>query len=155
VKRTLPIIAALLLSGCQSYEIVQTNIFADDAGNVVRVDYGRSDSDHTNTFKAPNGKELEFKSRLVVDVTLPDGDDFTAWQCMNMSGRGSLYRTDDEEWMCHMTGFACFLYRRVEQNGKSAYREMFRGICCETPKSDFKPNPNWRKLKKDAKGEWK
>ena len=42
--------ALLLQSGCQSYEIVQRNIFADDDGNVVIVDYGRSESEHCNTF---------------------------------------------------------------------------------------------------------
>ena len=66
---------ALLLSGCQSYTIVQQNYFSDDDGNVVRVDYGRSDSDHVNTFISPaTGKEMDFRSKLMVKVTLPDGD---------------------------------------------------------------------------------
>jgi len=151
-------VSSVLLSallGCQSYEIVQSNIFADDNGNVVRVDYGRSDSDHVSHFRAPNGKELDFKTRLVVEVTLPDGDAVTAWQCMNMMGPGALYRTDDKEWSFHLTGFACSVYRRLGREGRIEYREVFKGICCETPKSDYEPNPKWRKLKKDAKGDWK
>ena len=74
------LVGLLLLAGCQSYDIVQTNVFADDDGNVISVDYGRSETDHVNTFRAPtNGKEMEFKSKLMVKVTLPNGDRFKAW----------------------------------------------------------------------------
>jgi len=90
------------LLGCQSYTIVQRNVFADDDGNVVSVEYGRSESDHVNTFIAPaTGKEMEFKSKLMVRArfagNVPDflevlnrgtvtnrieraDESFTAWQ---------------------------------------------------------------------------
>ena len=146
--------AALCLAGCQSYDILQTNVFSDDDGFIVTVEYGRSESDHVNTFVAPtNGQEMEFKSKLVVRVHLPDGDSFKAWQCMNFLGRGTTYRTDDGEWMLLATGFGCQVYRRLP-DGEN-YREVYRGVICEAPKSDYKPDDRWRKLKKDAEGKWK
>ena len=77
-------VAEVLFSGCQSYRLVQRNVFADDDGHVIVVDYGRSEKEHVNTFVSPvTGKEMEFRSKLVVEVQLPDGDTFKAWQCMN------------------------------------------------------------------------
>ena len=94
------VVLGLALSGCQSYDIVQSNIFSNDDGYAVRIDYGRSGSDHVNTFENPaTGKETEFRSRLVVKVHLPDGDVFTAWQCMNFLRSGTMYKTDDGAWL--------------------------------------------------------
>ena len=125
--------AALALAGCQSYEIVQRNVFADEDGNLVAVDYGRSEKDHVNTFVAPlTGKEMEFKSRLVVRVELPDGEVFTAWQCMNFMRRGTMYKTDDGRWMLLANGFSCVVYLQSEENADN-YQEVYRGVLCETP----------------------
>lgn len=146
--------AVALVCGCQSYDIVQSNVFSDEDGNIVKVDYGRSEKDHVNYFIAPsNRKKMEFKSKLVVDVHLPDGDTFTAWQCMNFWNSGTLYRTDNEEWMLLANGFTTMLYRREAKSDR--YLEVYRGILCESPKTDYKPNAKWRKLKQDGKGGWK
>ena len=149
--------AAILLAvaGCQSYEIVQTNIFSDDDGNVVTVAYGRSASFHENTFRNPaTGKDVEFRSKLAVRVVLPDGDSFTAWQCMNFFESGTMYKTDNDEWQILVNGFTCRIYLRVD-DGSGRYREVYRGILCESPKEERKPDTKWRSLKKDSTGKWR
>ena len=146
---------ALALAGCWSYEVVQSNIFSDDDGNIVSVNYGRSERVHTNTFRNPtNGKTLEFKTKLVVEVVLPDGDSFTAWQCMNFMQSGTMYRTDNEDWMILVNGFTCRIYKN-DDDGKGDYREVYRGVLCETPERDVKKDDRWRSLKKDSRGRWR
>ena len=77
--------AVLLLQGCQSYEIVQRNIFADDDGNVVVVDYGRSESEHCNTFVSPvTGETLDFHSKLMLK-NAPAG--IQVWHAQNAAFR--------------------------------------------------------------------
>jgi len=145
------LLAALLLQGCQSYTIVQRNVFADDDGNVVSVEYGRSESDHVNTFVSPaTGKEMEFKSKLVVVARLPDGDSFKAWQCMNFLPRGTMYRTDNDEWMLLANGFSCTIYRQAEED-ETKYLEVFRGVLCDIDDS-YKPEKNdkWKKIPKGS-----
>ena len=150
------VVAATMFAvvGCQSYEVVQTNIFSSDEGHVVTVAYGRSESYHVNTFHNPaTGKEVEFKSKLVVRVELPDGDSFTAWQCMNFMQSGTMYKTDNDKWQILVNGFTCRIYLRVD-DGSGRYREVYRGILCESPKEEKKPDTKWRSLKKDSKGRW-
>ena len=142
-----------LLLGCQSYEIVQRNIFADDDGNVVVVDYGRSDSEHSNTFVSPvTGKEMEFHSKLVVKVQLPDGDDFKAWQCMSTLPRGTLYQSDDEEWKFLANGFSCMIYHRTGDPPPWDYLEVYRGVICDTPDMKIEKNDKWRDVTNVGKG---
>ena len=125
---------ALVLAGCQGYTVVQRNVFADDDGNVVSVEYGRSEKDHVNTFRSPvNGEEMEFKSKLVVLAELPDGDSFKAWQCMSFLPYGTMYRTDNEKWMLHANGFSCTIYRQTEED-ETKYQEVFRGVLCDIDK---------------------
>jgi len=142
--------AAALLQGCQSYEIVQTNIFADDDGNVITVDYGRSETDHVNTFRAPtNGKTMEFSSKLMVRVTLPDGDTFKAWRCMNLvSPSGTTYRTDNEKWMLLANGFTSVVYRRDDKAGER-YLEVFRGVLCHVAERDVEKDTRWKTIPKE------
>ena len=129
----LSVLAAALMAGCQSYTIVQKNVFVDEDGNVVVVEYGRSEREHVNTFKAPaTGKEMEFRSKLVVRAELPDGTRFTAWQCMNFLVRGTMYKTDNERWMLLADGFSCVVYRQTEEN-ETQYEEVYRGVLCDTP----------------------
>ena len=143
------LVGLLLLAGCQSYDIVQTNVFADDDGNVISVDYGRSETDHVNTFRAPtNGKEMEFKSKLMVKVTLPNGDRFKAWQCMNFLSMGTMYKTDDEEWMLLANGFTSIVYHQetVEQGGREEARhvEVFRGVLCDIADREVEKDERWK-----------
>ena len=137
--------------GCQSYTIVQRNVFADDDGNVVSVEYGRSERNHVNTFKSPvTGEEMEFKSKLVVLAELPDGDSFKAWQCMNFLPYGTMYQTDNREWMLLANGFGCTIYRQTEEN-ETKYLEVFRGVLCDIEK-DVKAvkNEKWKEVTKDG-----
>ena len=143
--------AALLLSGCQSYTIVQQNVFADDDGACIVVDYGRSESDHVNTFVSPvTGEELEFKSKLVVKVLLPDGDTVKAWQCMNFLPRGTMYQSDDEEWKVLINGFSCSVFHRTEET-PPRYLEVFRGVLCDSPKVEVKKDDRWRSVLKQGR----
>ena len=125
---------AMLMAGCQSYTIVQRNVFVDDRGNAVAVEYGRSESEHVNTFRSPvTGKEMEFRSKLVVLAELPDGDSFKAWQCMNFLPYGTMYKTDNERWMLLANGFSCTIYRQSESD-ETRYREVYRGVLCDIDK---------------------
>ena len=149
--------AALLLQvGCQSYEIVQRNIFADDDGNVVVVDYGRSESEHHNTFVSPaTGKKMDFRAKLVVEVQLPDGDGIRAWQCMNFLPRGTMYMTDDEEWKILANGFSLMIFHRTGEPAPRDYLEVFRGVICDTPEMDVKKNDKWRDVTHASGREYK
>ena len=144
-----------LATGCQSYDIVQRNVFADDDGNLVVVDYGRSGSEHHNTFVSPvTGKEMDFHSKLVVKVQLPDGDTFKAWQCMNFLPRGTMYMTDSEEWKVLANGFSCIIYRQTEEK-PPRYLEVYRGVICETPDREVKKNDKWRDVTHEGAREYK
>ena len=145
--------AGMLAVGCQSYTIVQTNMFSDEDGNIVQVDYGRSESDHVNTFVAPNtGKEMEFKSKLVVVVRLPDDETFKAWQCMNFLASGTMYKTDNERWMAHMNGFSCSIYRQLATD-RTRYEEVYRGVMCDVAERERpKKDERWKTMKKTDEG---
>ena len=139
---------ASFLTGCQSYTVVQRNVFSDEDGHLVTVDYGRSESEHVNTFRSPmTGKEMEFKSRLVVKVHLPDDDTFTAWQCMNFLRTGTMYKTDSEEWMTLVNGFSLTVYHQTEED-PTRYLEVYRGVLCDTPKIEVKKDERWKTIKK-------
>lgn len=142
-------------AGCYSYDIVQSNIFSGEDGRVVQVEYGRSKSDHVNKFQSPvTGKTMDFKSKLLVKVHLPEGDDFLAWQCMNFTSSGTMYRSDNDKWMFHANGFSCAVYRRDESD-PSRYLEVFRGVLCDTSNVDRRRRDKWREMKKDAGGNWR
>ncbi len=141
--------AAAFSAGCCSYSIVQSNVFVDEDGNVVTVEYGRSGRNHASTFVSPaTGKEMEFKSRLVVRAELPDGDSFTAWQCMNFLARGTMYKTDNERWMLLADGFSCAIYRRTDDGAR--YLEVYRGVLCDTPgEAKAKKDERWKIMPND------
>ena len=78
------------------------------------------------------GKEMDFKSKLVVKVSLPDGNSFIAWQCMNFLRGGTMYKSDNELWMFHAIGLSCAIFRQTEDDS-TKYLEVYRGILCNTP----------------------
>ena len=144
-----------LFSGCQSYTINQRLIFADDDGNVVIVDYGRSESEHYNTFISPaNGKEMEFHSKHMVKVQLPDGDDFKAWECMSFlpPATGTMYKTDNEEWKVLANGFSFSIYHRTGEPPPRDYLEVYRGVVCDIPDRKIEKNDKWRDVTNAGKG---
>ena len=151
MKTAFLLIALTALAGCQSYTIVQKNVFSDEDGNLVTVEYGRSESDHVNTFISPvTGKEMEFKSKLMVRVRLPDDSSFKAWQSMNFMKYGTMYKTDDEEWMLLANGFSCIVYRQMEDN-ETRYGEVYRGVLCDTPTMKVEKDERWKVLPKEIK----
>lgn len=154
MRRCIVVAAAfVLLSGCRGFDIVQTAVFSNEDGELVYVGYGRSKKPHSNTFMNPaTGKETGFMSRLAVEVEMPDGEVFDAWQCMNFTKSGTMYRTDGGEWVFLANGFTCLVYR---QNSDKSFREVFRGVLCDAPQADNPKDDKWRKLKKDSKGSWR
>ncbi len=126
---------AALLAGCVSFTPQQTSMFTDENGNIVSVEYGRSDKDHESKFTAPNGRVMTMKSKLGVKVVLPDGDDFVGWECMNPLRTGTMYRSDNEKWMYHANGISCRVYKEtLNPRGERDYLVVFEGIICEGPK---------------------
>jgi hypothetical protein len=88
---------------------------------------------------------MEFRSKLLVNVVLPDGDGFTAWQCMNFMRNGTMYKTDNEKYMFLAGGFSCIVYAR-ESDG--SYSEMYRGVLCESPDGAAERGEDkWRMVK--------
>ena len=149
---TIAILAATALAaGCHSYTIVQSNVFVDEDGNVVTVEYGRSESAYTSTFISPvTGKEMEFKSKLMVRAELPDGDTFTAWQCMNFLVRGTMYGTSNGKWKLLADGFSCAIYRQTED--ETDYIEVYRGVLCDTPgEIKAKKDDRWKVVPNDPR----
>ena len=142
------------LAGCNSYRIVQKNVFSDEAGNLVSIRYGVAEKDHVNTFVAPmTGKEMEFKSKLVVLAEIP-GDDFKAWQCMNFESRGTMYQTDDRAWKVLLNGFSCILFQR-RPGERDEYVPVFRGVLCDTPDIDVKKDDRWKTIRPKSRRERK
>jgi len=130
-------LAALVMVGCASFTPMQSSLFTDEDGNVISVDYGRSEKDHESKFTAPNGKVMTMKSKLAVKVTLPDGTDFVAWECMNTLPSGTMYRTDNEKWMFHANGITCQVFAAtVNPEGQNDYLLVFEGIICQGPKKE-------------------
>lgn len=139
----------MFAAGCVSYQIVQTNVFSDEDGRIVGVDYGRAEENHVNTFVSPvTGKEMEFKSKLLVEVTLYDGESFRAWQCMNFLRSGTMYKTDNGRYMFLANGFSCAVYRRQDDG---EYLEIYRGVICETPDAP-EIEDKWRRVKPQKRG---
>ena len=127
------VILALALSGCSSYRVVQTSVFTDVDGNVIEVQYGRAEEYHVGKFISPaNGKEVEFKSRLLVNVSGYGDCGFCAWQTFNPLRAGTMYRSDDEKWMFWAGGPYCRLFvqtpDRLDASGRPDYREVFVGV---------------------------
>lgn len=123
---------ALLLAGCASFHQTQVVKFVDDDGQFVTVVYGYGDEDHVTKWVSPvNGKEIELKSKLRVKVRMEDGPDFTAYQCMNTLGSGTMYKTDNDRWMFLANGFTCAVFEWDER--QQDYRYMFQGVLCQTP----------------------
>lgn len=140
-------LAAALLAGCQSYKLVQRNVFSDEDGRLLTVDYGVAEKDHVNTFVSPmTGEELPFKSRLVVEAEMPDGVAFKAWQCMNLRSRGTTYKTDNGRWQVLVNGFTCIVYRQTD-DGRDAYVPVYRGVLCDSPAMDVKKDERWKTVR--------
>ena len=143
-RNALLLLGALALAGCQGYRIVQRNVFSDEDGALVTISYGVAEREHVNTFVSPmTGKEMPFRSKLVVEADLPDGTSFRAWQCMNFQSRGTMYRTDNGRWQVLVNGFTCFVFRQSGDD-PSAYVPVYRGVLCETPAMDVRKDDRWK-----------
>ena len=153
-QRAIAFLAIVSVCGCQSYEIRQTCIYSDDAGRVGSVDDCKAHEPHISSFVNPaTGKEVDFESRLLVNVERDWDEPFTAWQSMNLNKMGgALYKSNNGRWMLHAMGYICFI---SELRGDGQYHISFRGVLCESPKRADEGDSKWRKMKKDAKGNWR
>ena len=116
----------MFLSGCASFHVQQTNLFTDEDGNVISVEYGTRSEDHSFMMTVPQtGKRVEFKSNLMVRVTLPDGRSFKGYRCYNPVPQGTMYMSDNERWKYLASGFSAFIYERLP-NGED-YVRRFEG----------------------------
>lgn len=121
---------AVLLAGCNSFRVQQTNSFIDEDGNLISVKYGQLAKPHKTQFVSPvNGKTLDMQSKHAVKVTLPDGGSFTGYQCMNMLRTGTMYKSSNEKWLYHANGTSCSVYLINEQGDD--YLLVFNGILSE------------------------
>ena len=119
--------AFVIVAGCNTITSVQTMHFVDDNGNIVKVDYKRSEKEHVGKCKSPmNGAEMDFRTKLLVDVTMPDGFEFSAWQTLNVLPSGTMYRSDDERWLFHARGITSSVYERTID--KTDYKLVYEGV---------------------------
>ena len=143
----LPLLLLVLLAGCNSYRVVQQNVFSDEDGFLVALNYGVAEKTHENTFVSPvTGETMPFKSRLLVLAELPDGEELKAWQCMNFLPRGTMYQTDDEKWKILVEGFSCTLYAQNPENERD-YAIVYRGVLCDSPAVEVKKDDRWREIR--------
>ena len=132
MKSVISAIAALLLAGCATFHQTQVVKFVDDDGQFVTVTYGYGEEDHVTQWVSPvNGKKVELKSKLRVKVDIDGGPKYTAYQCMNTLGSGTMYKTDNNRWMFLANGFTCAAFEWDEK--QQDYRYIFQGVLCQTP----------------------
>ena len=154
LSRLLAAAILTVMTGCQSYTIVQRNVFSDDDGNIVSVEYGHSESDHVYTFVSPlTGEEMEFRSKLMVVAELPDGEEIKAWECMNFLPPGTMYKTEDDEWMLRVNIFSCIVYQQTKDD-KTKYLEVYRGILCASVPVENDYNSKWKKVNAPQTGRY-
>ena len=121
--------------GCNTLTTKQTSRFVDDDGNFLVVEYQTSKKPHVSKFISPgNNSEQDFPTNLRVEVELPDGESFAAWQTMNLIPNmpGTLYKSTNGKWLCFSAGLSCSVWHQTED--KTDYYEVFRGGISETPK---------------------
>ena len=148
----LPLLLLALLAGCNSYRVVQQNVFSDEDGFLVALNYGVAEKTHENTFVSPvTGETMPFKSRLLVLAELPDGEELKAWQCMNFLPRGTMYQTDDEKWKILVEGFSCVVYLKDAENGGD-YKIVYLGVLCDSPDIGVKKDDRWKTIRPVSRG---
>lgn len=117
---------AVALGGCASFTPTHSNVFMNEDGFVVGVQNGTRSSEHVFKVISPgNGKEVEFSSSLMVKVTLPDGERITCYQTLNTLPIGTMYMTDDKEWIYLTNGLMCRVYEMTAD--RSDYILVFEG----------------------------
>ena len=120
----------LALVGCNTFTPTQTSGFLDDDGNYISVKYGKLKEPYRTEFVSPyNGKALEMKSKLAVEVTLPSGEVFRGYQCMNLLRTGTMYKSVNGKWLYHANGTSCSVY--LINDAGNDYLHVFNGTLSE------------------------
>jgi len=125
ITKTVFLCLILAAGGCTSFKPLRESQFVDENRRYILVEYGKGEVRETE-FTTPAGVRLPFKSSLQVRVTLPDGDQFIAYQ--NMSPVGNLYFTSDRKWEYFEEGTGCILAEQ-DADGKG-YLMRFQGVLC-------------------------
>ncbi len=120
---------AAVLSGCASFQSIQSDAFVDDDGNILVAEYGVSSKPYTYTMVSPmNGAKVACTDTKMVRATLPSGERIVCYICQNDSPKGTMYATRDQKWKYLTIGLACrlYLYYPVEDD----YLLVFEGTIC-------------------------
>lgn len=120
-------LAAAALSGCASFERSQVDAFVDDQGYMIKVEYGTRSKDHVFMVPSPgNGKLVEYRSKLMVRVTLPDGERFSAYRTLNSMPIGTMYMSDNEKWIFLTKGYWATVQKQDRKDSPD-YTGVFEG----------------------------
>ena len=140
ITKTVFLCLALATCGCatSSFKPLRESQFVDENRRYILVEYGKGDVRETE-FTTSTGVRLPFKSSLQVRVTLPDGEQFVAYQ--NMSPMGNLYLTEDRKWEYFEEGTGCILAEQAADG--DGYLMRFQGVLCRNgsvkPVTERKP----------------
>ena len=119
----------LLLAGCASFRRTQRDMFIDDDGYLVHVEYGERSSPHRYKMVSPmNGRSIDCESKLMVRVQLPDEKWITCYFCQNDFTYGTMYSTDDGDWKYFTTGLECAVFRKDTR--RNDYLIVYKGTAC-------------------------
>ena len=134
MKNAIMILVALatsILAGCASFEVRQKNAYIDDEGNMAIVEFGTRSKDHVFMIPSPgNGKMVEYSSNMMVRITLPDKEKILAYRTLNSYPVGTMYMTDDKEYIFLTKGFACQIGALLQDG--SDYLLVFEGNLTKT-----------------------
>ena len=124
---TLAAAFAVALSGCALFERSQVDAFVDDQGYMIKVEYGTRSKDHVFMVPSPgNGKLVEYRSKLMVRVTLPDGERFSAYRTLNSMPIGTMYMSDNEKWIFLTKGYWATVQKQDRKDSPD-YTGVFEG----------------------------
>lgn len=129
-SRCLAVALLAAFCGCNTVTVTQANVFQDEDGFSLRVEYGTLKRAHTTHFVSPNGREQDFESQLTVAVELPDGKSFRGYQCLNPLPQGTMYESGNRKYLYHASGFACRVYQLGEDG---EYYTIFEGQLARIP----------------------
>lgn len=129
----MPAVAAALLSlaGCLGTSQLRTytvDFVDDDMEMSVTADFEYGDgSKHKTPYVNAHGDTEWFVSDKRCKVKISDGERFTGYQAPSVAG--TLYKSDDGEWLIVSFGISCIVARKLpDEDGYGVY---FSGVAVE------------------------
>ena len=105
--------AAALVAGCATFKPTMKELFVDDKGNVMTVEYGDRSRKYEYEMVSPmNGVVVKSTATKMVRVTTPEPENevLDFYLCQNVSPKGTMYSTRNEKWKFLTIGTASQLY---------------------------------------------